>query len=524
MVDFLKSDDINFNLYAIFIIKKYLEENNNSENAIDFLVSQLNVNYMILLTNLLNKDNNYNKKLYYCLLYILINIGYTQNGEDLFSLDEKIVLNVAIFLGNNKNEKTLLYSGIWLIKNISFNDKICQIFLKYKVIEFFEEIYERHLLDFDFMKNMMNCLKNFINLIIKKHKIKKSKDFLCLLPCIKIIKSQIRQNYSADLLFSYIFKLYEITCFNSSEVYYEMTNSKIQNELMNIYPMIIKFIEELKNNIQKHEIDKNNNQFIIIENDEKYKKDLQNLDIYKQICLVILKILGKLMSLDDGILTQNLIDSGIASFLTKVIQSHEVRVIKNAAFCMSNICAGTCGQVGALIKDGTLIELINVSKNIYDALNYNEGSKNEHYSELKDALREINYVFALAIENTIFEKSIPLVRYNNYTIILVLLKGLNILEDKDNEELFYNILKSLYKLIVFDKTEKNDEIINDMNTIDNNNINDNIKYLTFIEVMERNGFKETLEKLQMSKNEVISSQSAKIYDALYNNLEEEDIF
>ena len=35
-----------------------------------------------------------------------------------------------MFLGNNKNEKTLLYNGIWLIKNISFNDKICGIFLK----------------------------------------------------------------------------------------------------------------------------------------------------------------------------------------------------------------------------------------------------------------------------------------------------------------------------------------------------------------------------------------------------------
>ena len=166
--DFLKSNDINYLLYAIYIIKKYFEDNDNNEKAIDFLVSQLNCEYMILFTSLLNKGD---KKLYYCLLFILINIGYTQSGEELFTLDEKIVLNIAMFLGNNKNEKTLLYNGIWLIKNISFNDKICEIFLKYKILDFFEEIFERNLLDTDFMKNLMSCMKNFINFVIKRHKI-----------------------------------------------------------------------------------------------------------------------------------------------------------------------------------------------------------------------------------------------------------------------------------------------------------------------------------------------------------------
>ena len=505
----MKSNDINFHLYAIYIIKNYLEDNNNSEESIDFLASQLNCEYMILLTSLLDRDN---KKLSYCLLYILVNVGYTQKGENLFTLDEKIILNIAIFLGNNKNEKTLLYNGLWLIKNISFNEKVCAIFLKYNILEFFEEIYERHLLDNDFMKNLMNCMKNFIAYVINKHKIKKNKDFLCLLPCIKIIRTQIRPNYSADLLFNYIYKLYEIACFNSSDVYYEMTNCKIQNEIMNIYPIIIQYIEELKNNINIYEKEyKNTINNVNNEQDkqyQKYKKDLKDLETYKQICLVILKILGKLMSLDDGILTQTLINSGIASFLKIVLQSHEVRVIKNAAFCISNICAGTCGQIGDLINNNTLLELIKVSKNIYDALNYSENNKNENFSELKDALREINYVFSLTIENSIYEKLVPLVRYNNYTIVLVLLKGLNLLNYKDDVDLFSNILESLYKLIVFDRTEKIDDTINNV--------------LSFTEVMERNGLKETLEKLQLIKNKIIANQAHRIYDALYNNLEEEN--
>jgi hypothetical protein len=76
--DFLKSNDINYLLYAIYIIKKYFEDNDNNEKAIDFLVSQVNCEYMILLTSLFNKGE---KKLSYCLLFILINIGYTQSGE-----------------------------------------------------------------------------------------------------------------------------------------------------------------------------------------------------------------------------------------------------------------------------------------------------------------------------------------------------------------------------------------------------------------------------------------------------------
>ena len=59
----MKSNDINFHLYAIYIIKNYLEENNNSEESIDFLASQLNCEYMILLTsslNLIHKKMRYN--------------------------------------------------------------------------------------------------------------------------------------------------------------------------------------------------------------------------------------------------------------------------------------------------------------------------------------------------------------------------------------------------------------------------------------------------------------------------------
>ena len=513
--DFLKSNDINYLLYAIFIIKKYLEDNDNSEKAIDFLISQLNCDYMILLTSLFNKGN---KKLSYCLLYILISIGYMQTGEELFILDEKIVLNIAMFLDNNKNEKILLYNGILLIKNLSFNEKICEILLRYKILDFFEAIYERNILDADFMRILMNCINNFINYVIKMHKIKKNKEFLCLLPCIKIIKNQLRPNYSVDLLFKYIYKLYEIACICSSEIFYEMINCKIHNEIMNIYPIIIQHIEELKNNIKLYEniySNKNKEDDTInhINNEEyqKYKKNVKDLDVYKQICLIILKILGKLMSKEDGILTQNLLDSGIANFLTNVIQSHEVRVIKNAAFCISNICAGTCGQIGYLLKNNTILELIKVSKNIYDALDYNEKNKNknEYFCELKDALREINFVFSLTIENCLFEKTIPLVRFNNYTIILVLLKGLNVLDDKNNEDLFINILKAFYKLISFDRT-------------DNNNSNNNEKFLSFTEILERNGFKETLAKLQSSENIILSTLAFRMHDALFNDFEKNE--
>ena len=75
-------------------------------------------------------------------------------------------------------------------------------------------------------------------------------------------------------------------------------------------------------------------------------------------------------------------------------------------------------------------------------------------------------------------------------------------------------MDSLYKLIVFDRTEKFDELNDNMDT--NNNV------LSFTEVMERNGLKETLEKLQLIKNKNIVKKAQRIYDALYNNLEEEN--
>lgn len=486
-----------FNLYCIYIIKNYILVNEGNEQTLLIILNQIDIEFLISITNLLNKNN---KKLSYDILYILINISYAENGEKLFALDEKIIINIAKFLGNNKNDSTLLGCGIWLIKNITYlkedteNESI-EIFLHYKIINFFEEIYERHLLNINFMTNLMSCLWNFII-----YKLKNKNDILYLLPTIKIIKTQLRPNLISDILYKYVYLLYKLTSYNSSNIYYEMINYKIHKELMNIYPFCSQRFENIntKNIIQ----------------DEEYKKNLKDIENYKNICLIILKILGKIMSLEDGILTQTLLDSGIAKFLNMVLQSHDITVIKNASFCISNICAGTYGQISNLYDNNTLFELIKVAKNIYEALNYNGILKNEQYNKLKDAFREINYVFSLTIINSIYEKSIPFARYDNFTVVLILLKGLDIIEN--NVELFRLIISAIYRLLVYDRTDKyKDKNLKENNNNNNSNLEDNIQNLSISEFMERNGIKEIAQKLKYSK---IDDNTVRAFENIYNEV------
>ena len=484
-------------------MKYFLVQKESSNKQIEILASQLNIEYLQLLTSLLNKEN---KKLSFDLLYILINIAFCEKGAEIFGLDEKIIFNIGVFLGNNKNDSHLLFHGIWLLKNITFkNDKVCEILLKYKIIDFFSDIYERHLLDNTFMKNLMSCIWDFISYKIEMKKKGDSDIPLCLIPSIPIIKTQLRPNLPAELLNKFIYSLYNLTFFNSFDIYLNMENNKLHKELMDIYPIIIEKINGL--NIQIKEYESKNN---IINDDiqeEEHKHLLQNLDNYKCTILMILKIFGKMMSLDEGILTQILIDSGIANFYNYVLQSNDLKIIKNASFGLSNLCAGAYGQISCLYENNTFVELIKVTKNIYEALEYNSKLKDVHYGELKDAFREINFVFSLAIINSIYEKSIPLVKYDNCVVVLFLIKGLDILNENGYEELIKCILSALYKLIIFDRGEQN-----------KNNDNNN---LDIIEFMEINGIKEHLGKLKLNMNEDIVNKAEIIYDCIFNNLEVE---
>ena len=80
-------------------------ENEANNTKLEFLVSQLNIEYLLLLTSLFNKDN---KKLSFDILYILINIAFCDKGAEIFGLEEKIIFNIGVFLGKNKNDSNLL--------------------------------------------------------------------------------------------------------------------------------------------------------------------------------------------------------------------------------------------------------------------------------------------------------------------------------------------------------------------------------------------------------------------------------
>ena len=94
--EYFKSSDINYNLYAIYRIKTFIEKNmtNNIEILIAFK-NQLTKEDLILLSSLLNKNDN---KLTYNVVFTLVNISYLEDGEKLFSLDDQICCNIASFL------------------------------------------------------------------------------------------------------------------------------------------------------------------------------------------------------------------------------------------------------------------------------------------------------------------------------------------------------------------------------------------------------------------------------------------
>lgn len=488
MNDFFLSKNIDYNLYAINIIRKYLEINEKNNNALELLKNQITKDELIILTSLLNKNE---KKLSYNLLYILIGIANIEDGEKLFSLDENICSNIASFIGNNKNDDIFLHYGMLLIRNISINKNVCDIFNKYKIIEFFAEIYEKYLLNSKLMEFITFSICNNISFEIKKSD--KLCNILIFLPSIKIFASQLRPNLAPGILYKYIFKLFELLEKKKPDIYYEMVNCKIHKEMMNLYPIISskkKLLTQKLNEIIS------SNKELAKEEFENFQKDQNDLEYYQSICLLILKILGKLMSLDDGILTQTLLNANIASFLYPLIQSNDIRTVKNACFCISNICAGTYGQISYLFKNNTLYELIKVSKNIYEAMELRK-EKDDYYFQLKDTFREVNFVFTLTISNSNFENCVPFAKCDNYYAVNILMKGMKIFCNLDNEDLIDYILYAIEKLIAL-----------------NNYFNDEI-----IDVMEKYGLKENLEKILMVKKWKIYKHAENIYDAIFGAIQ-----
>ena len=483
--DYFLSDNINFNLYAVYIIKNYYEINDAKKNivALEFLKSQMTKENLLILTSLLNKND---KKLSYTILYILINISYLSNGETLFTSDENICCNIATFLGNNRYDSQLLDCGIFLIYNITINKEVCEIFNKYKITEFYSEIYERNLLDKEFMRKIMTSITNIIHFEMDKPK--KLIDKSIFMPCIKIIATQLKPELPPDLIHRYIFRIYELSNLSDLNISYEIFNSKIHKEFMSLYPKLDEKRELLKKNLENIISTK---QQIEEKNIEKIQKDI---DYYQSCCLLILKIFGKVMFNDGGILTQTLINSGFPELVYDLIHSHDIKVIKNVCFCLSNICAGTYGQIAYFFRNNTLYDLLTVCKNIYEAIELTK-VQDEYYGQLKDTLREIIYVFVQTISNSLTEKTVPFVKCNDFFIAKILVKGLELYNGKD-EDIIFVIFEGIKKLYILNY-EFDGKII---------------------DIMEKYGLKEILEKIMINKKLKTSEDAEELYDALFGIL------
>lgn len=480
----MESSDINLNLYGIYIINYYLKCNSYDENSINNLTQQINNEYLSLFTSLLNKGN---KKLSFIILIILINVTFTKQGEMLFGEDENVMNNIATFLGNNKNDMIFLEFGILFIKHITCkNSLVKQILYKFKIIDFFNEIYQKFLLNSDIMEDIILTIGHFIN-----SRFSKNKGILC---SINIIKSQLNKKTPFESLVRYFNILFNLVFYNDPDIIKKMIDEEIHIKLMDLFPF------DEQSFIFVHKNTKNNNiNDINIKDKDSFEKELRNSR------LLIIKILGKMLYLNDDNYIQKIIDSNFSQFLNKLLKLSDIKIIKNTFYCIQNIFYGTYGQISNLYDNNTVSLSLQVAKNVYEALrSKNQFISNKSKEEFVKTLREIDYSFSLLIINSLNERLIPVIKYDNHIVLLFLLEGFKYLEDneKDNE-LISLILRAISKLL--DYFKKNDDENNDLTT----------NFL--VEFLEKNGFKEILEKLQYNSDENIMENSEIIFDEYFDN-------
>ena len=460
------------NSYAIYIIKYYLKSNNFDDNYLKFLTEQLNDEYLLLFSSLLNKGN---KQLSFDILIILINITFTQQGELLFGKEENVINNISVFLGNNKTDNVLLGYGFLLIKHITtHNSLVKHILYKYKIIEFINDIYQMHILDSFLMDNLISCLGRFINL-----RFEKNKNFL---GSIKIIKSQLNKNTEIFLLIKYIKILYNLAVYDDQTILKQMFDEDIYKNLLELFPFDDDYFININKNMKFNYI----NNDINIDNKEYYKEKLRDLRI------LILKTIGRILGVKEKKYIQKIIDFGFYQFLNQLLKLTDIKIIKYAFYCIGSICKGTFGQIKNLYDNNTISLAYIVAKKVYENIKNNKLNK-ELLEEYFKALKEIIFCFCLLILNSLNEKLIPFINSDNYFIISLLKEGLKLFEDNTkNETLIITIFDAFSHLL----------------KLPNNN---------FPLFLEQNGFKEILNKLLINSKEEIVDKAQKFYDEYFDD-------
>ena len=472
----MKSSNIYFNLYGVYILKQYLSKNNYNEDFINALNKQIDDEFLSLISLLLNKDN---KKMSFEILIILINVTYTKEGEMLFGNEQNVVENIFNFINKNKKDIILIEFSLMLIKHItSKNSLVKQILYNCKILDLFNEIYQMYLLNSDIIDHLILCLGHFINSRFSNNK--------NMLFSIKIIKSQLNNNTNFHRLLTYIYILYNLVYYHNPEIIKKMIDEEIHKSLMDIFPFddisLTSFNKNSKNN---------NINDININDEEEFKKK------FRKFRLIIIKILENILTLEEHEYIQKIIDSGIAQFINRLLQLSDIKIIKNTFNCIFMICYGTFGHISNLYENNTISLALKVSKNIYEAFNsQNQFINNISKEDFIGALKEISKAFSLLIKNSLHEQLVPIIKYEKGFLLLLLKDSLKIFQDiPDNDDLITFICQAFYKLL------KSSDF--------------NIK-----EFLLKNGFKEILEKLQINQNEDIVKTAEIIYDEYFEDFED----
>ena len=466
----MKSSNIYFNLYGVYIIKQYLAKNNYNDDFINALNKQIDDEFLKLFSLLLNKGN---EKMSFEILIILINVTYTKEGEMFFGKDQNVVENIFTFVNKNKNDIILIEFSLMLIKHMtSKNSLVKQILYNCKLLDLFNEIYQMYILNSDIIDHLILCLGHFINARFSKNK--------NMLFSIKIIKAQLNNNTDFHRLKTYVYILYNLVYSQNPEIIKKMIDEEIHKSLMEIFPFDDISFTSFNKNTKNNKINDIN-----INDEEKFQNEFRNFR------LLIIKILANLLTLEGNDYIQKIIDSGISQFINRLLQLNDIRIIKNAFNCIFLICFGTFGQICKLYNNNTISLALKVSKNVYEALNsQNKFINNTSKEDFIGALKEISISFSLLIINSLYEQLVPLIKFENGFILLLLKDSLKIFQDIPNRHnVISYICTAFSKLLSSDKTIK--------------------------EFLLKNEFKEILEKLQVNSNEEIVNNAEKIYEEYF---------
>lgn len=458
--DYVFSENLTLQKYAVLIIRKYISSSNQESSiALDNLGNNINEDFLSKLCSFLS-NNNIDKCFEFEVCWILINIAFNNNGEEKIVHNEKNLKNILNFLVFVKNDKILLYHALWLIKNLTATFVFPkQFFIENSIFDIFEIIFDIYKFDEEIVEFLSACICNLCKYTSFPEYNEQYKKAIPIIGTVITITTKFYYfNIGLYVLFKFSLNEKLIDC---------LIANQIHTKIFDLYPKLDKF----------------------------WSSPMEQ----EQLSLFCVKIIGNLLY-GDYVQVQILINAGVVQFLNKLLEESNLKILKNTIWGICNIASGAFGQISFLFKEKTVFYVIQIGIDIYEMIVNRRYESEKDRLLLLDVFKEIIFMSSLTIFGTLFDMLLPFLNYKNCSVISFLCLGLELFSD--NEQLILDSLKALHKVMAVEHAS--DLSMNDV---------------SYINILINSNIKEKLEKLQLSPNEKIADKSSEFYDELFEEIE-----